>query len=151
MLSLLPRPVHKDEGRHVSGFKELGLAEDMKQEQKRMRYKAEFHLSHKRGGREHLWLGRSGLASVRWHLNLEGWVQFLCMEVSISKGEQKMRVERMKGALLLRLAMMGSSRAYWGGGKIPGLPVMWARERSPEIGGPGVGRDGESDTWNWQT
>lgn len=37
------------------------------------------------------------------------------------------------------------------GWEILGLPMLWARERSPEVGGPGVGWDGESDTWDWQT
>lgn len=73
--------------------KEFRLAEVFKQEHKRMHYKAEFHLAHKchegsvdkvqwevkrRGKSEHPGLGKH---SVRWHLNLERWVQFPCIEM----------------------------------------------------------------------
>ena len=29
--------------------------------------------------------------------------------------------------------------------------MIWARERSPEVGGPGVGWDRNTNTWDWQT
>lgn len=54
------------------------------------------------------------------------------MEESISNGEEKMRVDSMNGALILRLAVMGSPRAlgdekFWDclGGKTQALANLW--------------------------